>query len=176
MTEYRRFYIPNATWFFTVNLAERRNNALLVDKIDELGNTFRYVKKRKPFYMNAVVIMPDHLHCIWTLPENDGDYSVRWNLLKGHFSRKIVDGERISKSRQKRRERGLRQRRFWAHLIEDQEDYNRHVDYIHWNPVKHGYAKSVIDWPYSSFHRYLRQGIYTNDWGNGEKYDIKGIE
>ena len=80
MTEYRRFYIPNATWFFTVNLAERRNNALLVDKIDELGNTFRYVKKRKPFYMNAVVIMPDHLHCIWTLPENDGDYSVRWNL------------------------------------------------------------------------------------------------
>ena len=98
MTEYRRFYIPNATWFFTVNLAERRNNALLVDKIDELGNTFRYVKKRKPFYMNAVVIMPDHMHCIWTLPENDGDYSVRWNLLKGHFSRNIADGERISKN------------------------------------------------------------------------------
>jgi putative transposase len=111
----------------------------------------------------------------WTLPENNGDYSVRRNLLKSHFSRNIGDGEPISKSRQNP-ERGLWQRRFWAHLIEDQEDNNRHVDYIHWHAVKLGHAKNVIDWPYSSFHRYLRQGIYTNDWGNGEKYDIKGIE
>jgi len=95
-------------------------------------------------------ISPVLYHCIWILPENDGDYSVRWNLLKGHFSRNIADGEHVSKSRQKRGERGLWQRRFWAHLIEDQKDYNRHVDYIHWNPVKHGRAKNVIDWPYSN--------------------------
>ena len=106
MTEYRRFYIPKAMWFFTVNLAERKNNNLLVEKID----AFRYVKQQKCFEINAIVIMPDHLHCIWTLPENDGDYSTRWNLLKGYFSRKIPNGERISKSRQKRRERGLWQR------------------------------------------------------------------
>ena len=176
MTEYRRFYIPKAMWFFTVNLAERRNNRLLVENIELLRDAFRYVKQRKQFEINAIVIMPDHLHCIWTLPENDGDYSVRWNLLKGYFSRKIPNSERISESRQKRRERGLWQRRFCAHLIEDQDDLNRHIDYIHWNPVKHNHAKNVIDWPYSSFHRYLKQGIYTHDWGNHEKYDLKGIE
>jgi len=119
----------------------------LIEQIDVLSQAFRYVKTRKPFYMNAVVIMPDHLHCIWTLPADDGDYSMRWNLLKGCFSRKISTGERVSKSRQKRRERGIRQRRFWAHLIEDQDALNRHIDYIHWNPVKHGYVKRVMDLP-----------------------------
>ncbi|TCV83195.1 MULTISPECIES: REP-associated tyrosine transposase [Methylomonas] len=107
MTEYRRFYIPKALWFFTVNLAERKNNRLLVEQIDVLSQAFRYIKIRKPFYMNAVVIMPDYLHYIWTLPTDDGDYSTRWNLLKGYFSRKISTGERVSKSRQKRRERGI---------------------------------------------------------------------
>ncbi|AEG00037.1 REP-associated tyrosine transposase [Methylomonas methanica] len=165
MTEYRRFYIPKASWFFTVNLAQRKNNRLLIEQIDVLSQAFRYVETRKPFYMNAVVIMPDHLYCIWILPPDDGDYSTRWNLLKGYFSRQIDSGERISKSRQKRRERGIWQRRFWAHLIEDQEDLNRHIDYIHWNPVKHDYVKKVVDWPYSSFHHYVKQGIYSNDWG-----------
>ncbi|WP_370869430.1 transposase [Methylicorpusculum sp.] len=119
--------------------------------------------------------MPDHLHAIWTLPSDDGDYSVRWNMLKGRFSRAIDPGERISKSRQKRRERGIWQRRLWAHLIENQDDYNRHVDYIHWNPVKHGHVKNVSDWPYSSFHRYVRQGIYEKNWGNNEIPEIKSI-
>jgi putative transposase len=163
-------------WFFTVNLAERKNNHLLIDKIDELRNAFRYVKQRKPFHIDAIVVMPDHLHCIWTLPPDDGDFSVRWNMLKGRFSRSIDHGERISKSRQKRRERGVWQRRFWAHLIEDQEDYNRHVDYIHWNPVKHGHAKNVINWPYSSFHRFVNQGVYEENWGKSEVPDIRGIE
>lgn len=115
--------------FFTENLAERQNNHLLVEKIDSLRAAFRYVKERRPFHINAVVIMPDHLHCILTLPPNDADLSIRWNLLKGHFSSAIGKGERISESRNKRRERGSWQRRFWAHLITDQDDFNHHVEY-----------------------------------------------
>jgi putative transposase len=176
MTDYRRIYMPNATWFFTVNLAERQNNHLLVERIDSLRTAFRYVKERRPFQMNAVVIMPDHLHCMWTLPPGDADFSTRWNLLKGHFSRVITKGERISQSRSKRRERGLWQRRFWVHLITDQHDFNQHVDYIHWNPVKHGWVPRVVDWPHSSFHQFVRQGFYTTAWGHSGQFDIDANE
>ena len=176
MTDYRRFYIPNSTWFFTVNLAERQNNHLLVERIETLRASFSYVKERRPFYINAVVIMPDHLHCIWTLPPDDADFSTRWNLLKGHFSRAIDKGERVSKSRYKRRERGLWQRRFWAHLIVDQADFNNHVNYIHWNPVKHGWVQKVVDWPYSSFHKFVERGIYPNTWGYSGEFTIDGGE
>jgi len=176
MTDYRRFYIPNSTWFFTVNLAERRNNHLLIEKIDLLRASFSYVKERRAFRINAAVIMPDHLHCIWTLPPDDADFSTRWNLLKGHFSRAIDKGERVSKSRGKRRERGIWQRRFWAHLIVDQEDFNNHVDYIHWNPVKHGWVQQVIDWPYSSFHKFVKLGFYSDSWGCLEEININGGE
>ncbi|NOU22741.1 MAG: transposase [Methyloglobulus sp.] len=176
MTEYRRAYSPGSSWFFTVNLAERKGNRLLTVKIDLLREAFEYTKQRHPFRLDAVVILPDHLHCIWTLPPQDSDFSGRWNMLKGYFSRKIETGERISASRKSRRERGIWQRRFWEHLIRDQADFNRHVDYIHWNPVKHGCANKVRDWPYSSFQRYVEQGIYTEDWGNNENQDIDGIE
>jgi putative transposase len=128
MTDYRRFHIPGSTWFFTVNLAERRGNPLLVEQIGLLREAFRYVKRRKLFRMEAVVIMPDHLHCIWTLPPGDADFSTRWGLLKGHFSRALPTGERASQSRAKRRERGIWQRRFWAHLLTDQDDFNAHFD------------------------------------------------
>jgi putative transposase len=161
---------------FTVNLAYRKNNHLLIDKIDVLRDAFLYVKQRKRFHIDAIVIMPDHLHPIWTLPPDDGNYSVRWNMLKGRFSRAIDPGERISKSRRKRRKRGIWQRRLWVHLIENQGDYNSHVDYIHWNPVKHDLFKNVIDWPYSSFHRFVKQGIYEKYWGNNEKPEIKSSE
>ena len=176
MTDYRRIYLPNATWFFTVNLAERQNNHLLVEKIDSLRAAFRYVKERRPFHINAVVIMPDHLHCILTLPPNDADFSIRWNLLKGHFSRAIGKGERISESRNKRRERGLWQRRFWAHLITDQDDFNQHVDYIHWPPVKHGRVRRVVDWPHSSFHQFVAQGISPDNWGYTGEFNIYANE
>lgn len=176
MTDYRRFYIPNSTWFFTVNLAERRNNHLLVEKIDLLREAFRYVKQRKPFQVNAVVVMPDHLHCIWTLPPGDADFSIRWNMLKGHFSRAMEKGERISPSRSKRRERGVWQRRFWAHLITDQDDFNRHADYIHWNPVKHGKVRRVVDWPHSSFPRFVAAGIYPPTWGHSGEFDMDAGE
>ena len=126
--------------------------------------------------MEAVVILPDHLHCIWTLPPGDTDFSVRWNLLKGHFSRSIEKGERVSYSREKRRERGLWQRRFWEHLVRDQTDFNNHTDYIHWNPVKHGWVNQAAEWPFSSFHRFVACGIYPINWGCEGKFEIYGSE
>jgi putative transposase len=167
MADYRRFQKTGATWFFTVNLAQRRGNRLLIDHVGALRMAFSEVKHKHPFMIDAVVVLPDHLHCIWTLPQGDSDFSTRWGLIKGHFSRQIKKGERISISREKRGERGLWQRRFWEHLIRDETDYSRHVDYIHWNPVKHGWVRYVKDWPYSSFHRHVEIGIYPENWGNG---------
>jgi putative transposase len=166
MTEYRRFRHPGGTWFFTVNLAERHDNRLLIDRIDTLRSAFDHVKSKHSFEIAAAVILPDHLHCIWTLPDGDSDFSVRWSLIKAYFSRHIEKGERISQSRKKRGERGLWQRRFWEHLIRDETDYRKHVDYIHWNPVKHGHVKCVKEWPYSSFHRYVAHGVYPESWGS----------
>ncbi|MGF1547144.1 MAG: transposase [Thiotrichales bacterium] len=176
MTDYRRTYTSGATWFFTVNLAERRGNRLLIEHIQSLREAFAYVRERRPFCVEAVGILPDHLHCLWTLPPGDADYSTRWNLLKGRFSRSIASGERISRSRAKRRERGLWQRRFWEHCIRDEADFNRHVDYIHWNPVKHGWVNQVVDWPYSSFHRFVAEGTYPVDWAGNGKSEINGGE
>lgn len=166
MTEYRRYRIPGATWFFTVNLAERQGNRLLIDHVEVLRAAFVTVRERHPFQIDAIAVLPDHLHCILTLPAGDADFSTRWGLIKGNFSRRIEPGERLSESRRKRGERGLWQRRFWEHCLRDDRDYQRHVDYIHWNPVKHGLARSVKDWPYSSFHDYVRQGSYPADWGH----------
>ena len=165
MTEYRRAHVPGASWFFTVNLAQRKGNRLLVERIDLLRAAFATVRARHPFRMDAVVILPDHMHCILTLPPGDADFSTRWTLIKGGFSRAVEKGESISSNRAKRGERGIWQRRFWEHLIRDQEDFNRHADYIHWNPVKHGWTRRAADWPHSSFHEYVRRGIYPVDWG-----------
>lgn len=176
MTEYRRACRPGGTWFFTATLAERAGSNLLVDRVDDLREAFRYVRKRYPFALDAVVVLPDHLHCIWTLPPGDTDFATRWSLLKGHFSRSIEKGEPLSESRSKRRERGVWQRRFWEHLIRDEEDLARHVDYIHWNPVKHGWVRRVADWPYSSFHDFAARGVYTPDWGGDGAPDIAAGE
>jgi len=164
MTDYRRARVPGGTWFFTVNLAGRRGNRLLLERIGLLRTAFRNVLQRHSFHMDAFVILPDHLHCIWTLPPGDADFSLRWSLIKGEYSRGIEKGEWISESRSKRGERGIWQRRFWEHMIRDDEDFSRHVDYIHWNPVKHEWVNSVADWPYSSFHEYVRRGVYPIDW------------
>ncbi len=110
-------------------------------------------------------MLPEHLHCIWTLPEGDGDFSLRWRLLKSHFSRHIPCGEAVTASRQKRAERGIWQRRFWEHAIRNEGDLRNHLDYIHWNLVKHGLVDRVRDWPYSSFHKHVQQGYYDGDWG-----------
>jgi putative transposase len=173
MTNYRRVGLPGATYFFTVNLVERKGNTLLVDRIDELRAAFRYVKERHPFHIDAIVILPEHLHCIWTLPPEDANFPMRWNLIKGQFSRSIEQGERCSKSRIKRRERGLWQRRFWEHVIRGDEDLRKHIDYIHWNPVKHGWVKNVADWSYSSFHSFVARGVYSADWGHDGRFEIQ---
>jgi putative transposase len=137
----------------------------LVERIDVLRTAFRSGRARHPFHLEAAVILPDHLPCVGTLGPGDTGFSPRWSLIKGHFSRAIEKGERISQSRTKRGERGLWQRLCWEHHIRHQADFNRHVDYVHWNPVKHGWVRRVADWPHSSFHAFRRRGIYSEDCG-----------
>ena len=168
MTAYRRNFVPGATYFFTVALADRRL-ALLTDHIDALRAGFREIRLRHPFAIEAVVVLPDHLHAIWTLPEGDRDFSTRWSLIKANFSRALPRDEPVSHSRRRKRERGIWQRRYWEHTLRDARDFTRHMDYIHFNPLKHGHVGRVRDWPYSSFHRLVRLGVYPADWaGNGE--------
>ena len=128
----------------------------------------RRVKRLYPFDIVAWVVLPDHLHCVWTLPTGDADYATRWRLIKLLFSKGLPKQERLSSVRQKRKERGVWQRRFWEHTIRDDDDYRHHIDYVHWNPVKHGLVKNVSDWPYSSFHRYVKVGLYPPDWSGAE--------
>jgi len=170
MTDYRRYRLKGGTYFFTVNLAERKRN-LLTEHIDTLRSAFREIKQTHPFQIDAIVVLPDHLHTLWTLPKGDDDFSLRWRQIKSAFSREIEKGERISKSRAQKQERGIWQRRFWEHAIRNEQDYTRHVDYIHFNPVKHGYVRQVADWPYSSFHRYVRLGLCSSDWAGGVETD-----
>ncbi|RDH82032.1 MAG: transposase [endosymbiont of Escarpia spicata] len=165
MPNYRRPDTPGACWFFTVNLEQRTNQRLLVEQVDLLRSTIRKVKGDHPFQIDAIVILPEHLHAIWTLPPGDADFKTRWSLIKAGFSRALPKTEALSASRYRRGERGIWQRRFWEHQIRDEEDFRRHVDYIHWNPVKHGLAERVIDWPWSSFQRFVQNGIYPHDWG-----------
>ena len=148
---------------FTVALLERRRH-LLTENIDVLREAFRAVRKERPFCIDAIVVLPEHLHCIWTLPEGDADFSTRWRLIKARFARRLPTGERRSIRRLDKGERGIWQRRFWEHLIRNDDDLTRHVDYIHYNPVKHGWVRDVADWPYSSFQRYVRLGIYPSNW------------
>jgi putative transposase len=163
MTDYRRYRVKGGTYFFTVNLVERKRK-LLTEQVDLLRDAFRTVKNDHPFQIDAIVILPDHLHTVWTLPEGDDDFSLRWRQIKSAFSRGIGSGERISKSRTQKQERGIWQRRFWEHAIRDERDYANHLDYIHFNPVKHKLVERVIDWPYSSFHRYVRLEVYPVNW------------
>jgi putative transposase len=172
MPNYRRFTVPGATYFFTVVTNERR--PFLVDDLAKqcLREAIEVVRARYPFEVPAMVLLPDHLHTVWSLPEGDSDYSLRWRRIKGDFTERYLaqggdDGTR-SASRQKRNERGLWQRRFWEHMILDDNDFERHVDYIHYNPVKHGLVTCPSDWLYSSFHAFVRRGIYPASWGCSE--------
>ena len=166
MTNYRRNFVLGGTFFFTVNLLDRKRT-LLIDYIDELRTSFKAVATEQPFIIDAIVILPDHLHAIFTLPLSDTDYSNRWRKIKSYFSRSIAVDENISKSRQSKGERGIWQRRFWEHTIRDDIDLKQHIDYIHFNPIKHGYCEKSIDWPYSSFQRFVDKDVYPKDWGKG---------
>jgi putative transposase len=132
-----------------------------------LRDELRKIRRDRPFTIDAMVVLPDHLHCIWQLPPGDDDYPKRWRLIKARFSRRIERGERVSASRQRKGERGIWQRRYWEHAIRDERDYHRHVDYIHCNLAKHGYAHTPQEWPYSSFSTWVRRGSLPDDWAAG---------
>jgi len=181
MTAYRRHRVPGGTYFFTVNLYDRRSR-LLTSNIDLLRDAVRKVHARAPFHIDAWVVLPDHLHSVWTLPEDDLNYSGRWQAIKTAFSKQIPAGEFRSASRDGKGERGIWQRRFWEHTIRDDHDYAAYVDYVHFNPVKHGLVANAADWRYSSFHRAVAMGLYQADWAGGgaelrdggERYDGQG--
>lgn len=160
---YRRSNTPGGTYFFTVNLADRQSK-LLAAHIDALRTAVRQVRTKHPFGIIAWVVLPDHLHAVWSLPPDDADFSTRWMLIKAGFSRQVTSEESVNSSRARKGERGIWQRRFWEHQIRDDNDLQRHVDYIHINPVKHGYVDRASAWPWSSLHRYIRHGLLSEDW------------
>ncbi|ASA60658.1 MULTISPECIES: REP-associated tyrosine transposase RayT [Enterobacteriaceae] len=161
MSEYRRYYLKGGSWFFTVNLRNRRSQ-LLTTQYQTLRNAIIKVKRARPFEINAWVVLPEHMHCIWTLPESDDDFSSRWREIKKQFTHAC----------------GLKniwQPRFWEHAIRNTKDYRHHVDYIYINPVKHGWVKQVCDWPFSTFHRDVARGLYPIDWA-GDITDLSAGE
>jgi putative transposase len=170
MSLYRRASAPGGLFFFTVNLADRRSQRL-IQYIDVLRQVYRAVARELPFATLAICILPDHLHALWRLPPGDGDFSRRWQRIKAGFSRTFAASVGRSQSKQRRGEKGIWQRRFWEHQIRNDIDLQRHVDYIHYNPVKHGLVRQVADWPHSSFHRYVRQGMLPPDWAGGTHRD-----
>lgn len=166
MPDYRRAWQPGGTWFFTVNLL-RRNSDLLVRHIGLLRSTVADVRRRHPFDIHAWSVMPDHLHCVISLPAHDTDFALRWRMIKAGFSKGLPATEYRSAARLRRGERGIWQRRYWEHLIRDEKDFAAHVDYVHINPVKHGLVASVALWPHSTFHRLVATGVYPADWAGG---------
>jgi putative transposase len=163
MPNYRRLRVPGATYFFTVALADRRRR-LLVEHIGLLRASFLATHDARPYHMLAFAILPDHLHCMWRLPQGDTDNGRRWAQIKSGFSRNLAACEWRPARRIARRERGIWQRRYWEHLVRDDDDLRRHMDYIHFNPVKHGHAARAGDWPHSSFHAWVERGAYPADW------------
>jgi putative transposase len=170
VSDYRRLYIPGGTYFFTVVTHERQS--LFVDplRVKQLRQAFRYVKARRPFTIVAAVVLLDHLHCLWQLPDGDCDFSTRWQMIKTEFSRRIPTPTRKDGSKT------IWQPRFWEHVIRDEEDFRRHLDYIHYNPVKHGLVSAPAAWPYSSFRRFVRMSWYDADWGTQEPENLSDLE
>jgi putative transposase len=173
--QYRRITAPGGTFFFTLVTYERRSIFSDDGAVEQLRQAFRYVLLKHPFTIQAAVVLPDHLHMLWRLPPGDSDYSLRWRLIKSHFAHRWEEGKDTptTGSRRLKGERAVWQRRFWEHLIRDDRDLQRHVDYIHYNPVKHGLVRAPVEWKYSSFHDYVKQGLYPRDWGQGEALVIE---
>jgi len=169
MPDYRRAWHPGGTYFFTVNLLQRQGNNLLTRHIDLLRQTVRSVRQRHPFRIHVRVVLPEHLHCVIELPPEDADFATRWRLIKMGFSKAMPRDEKLSAVRARRGERGIWQRRYWEHQIRDEADYRAHMDYVHINPVGHGLVKSVTDWPYSTFHHLVAEGVYPADWAGGKE-------
>jgi putative transposase len=169
MPNYRRARIPGASYFFTLALADR-NSSLLTDRIDDLRCAYAETVRVEPVFCDAMVILPDHLHAVWTLQPGDAGFSERWRKIKHRFSRKVgrtAHPTRMSASKIAKRERGLWQRRFWEHVIRDEADYRAHVAYCWGNPVKHGLVETAVEWPFSSIHRDIRLGRVDPEWAGG---------
>jgi putative transposase len=176
MSNYRRANIKGGTYFFTV-VAFRRQRFLCDDNVRiALRNAVRDTQAAHPFTIDGWVLLPDHLHCIWTLPPDDADFGKRWAMIKRYVTKQcgpsLHRGNLMTDSKRRRNECTLWQRRFWEHQIRDETDFQRHMDYIHYNPVKHGYVKRAVDWPHSTFHRYVASGVYHADWGGTQETTV----
>ncbi|MGO8754265.1 MAG: REP-associated tyrosine transposase [Gallionellaceae bacterium] len=169
MSEYRRAFLAGGCYFFTVVTHERRPWLTGESAIERLRQAFRRVMEDRPFAIEAIVILPDHLHCIWQLPKGDNDFPERWRQIKRFVS------VGMKSPLNARREKTLWQRRYWEHLLRNEEDWRHHMDYIHYNPVKHGYSKRPVDWPYSSFRQAVARGWYEASWGEQEPAAIAGM-
>ncbi len=161
---YRRLHVAGGTYFFTV-VAYDRGTDLFVRNIDLLRHTVEVARRRRPFAIIAAVVLPDHLHMVWRLPDDDADNATRWSLIKAGFSR-ATPRQADEPQRRSKRERCLWQRRYWEHLIRNDDDLARHVDYVHYNPVKHGLVATPSDWPHSSLRRYIQRGVLAPDWAS----------
>jgi putative transposase len=175
MTHYRRTTQAGATYFFTVVTYRRRAFLCNDDVLKALRDAIDKTRTQYPFTIDAWVILPDHMHAIWTLPPEDADFATRWRLIKRYLTlacgASLHEPHLMTTSKIKHRESTLWQRRYWEHLIRDDDDYAKHMDYVHFNPVKHALVNRVMDWPHSSFHRYVKQGLYAVDWGLAVKVD-----
>ena len=176
MPNYRRGSLKGGTYFFTVVTYRRQQILCNKNIMAALRNGIQDARKHHPFEINGWVLLPDHIHCIWTLPANDANFSIRWAIIKRTVSKQCGPSLQregwVNESRLRRKESALWQRRFWEHQIRDECDYERHMNYLHFNPVKHGYVKSVADWPHSTFHRYVNQGVYEKDWASNDSDTI----
>jgi putative transposase len=162
-------------YFFTINLLERHSD-LLIRHIEALREAVRRTRAERSFHIDGWVVLPDHLHCVLTLPPGDDDFSNRIKAIKIRFVRAVEPNERRSSVRIARGERGIWQRRFWEHALRDEGDYARHMDYVHYNPVKHGHVTAVVQWPYSTFHRWVKAGVYPVGWGGDGATDVPAGE
>jgi putative transposase len=177
MPDYRRAWHPGGMYFFTVNALRRRDNDLLVRHVELLRDVVRMVRRAHPFVIHGWVVLPDHMHCVIELPHGNADFAMRWRLIKAGFSKQLPATERRSDVRLARGERGIWQRRYWEHLIRDEADFAAHLDYLHFNPVKHGFVARVADWPYSTFHRLVGEEVYPCDWSGSAAADaLPGLD
>ncbi|HZN29727.1 MAG TPA: transposase [Xanthobacteraceae bacterium] len=166
---YRRVHFAGATYFFTLVTERRRPLFREAATVALFLGALQRVRSRHPFEVDAYVVLPDHLHVLWTLPEGDANFSTRWRLVKEAFTRSYVKTHGApgrSESRRSKGEQGIWQRRFWEHTVRDETDFARHLDYIHINPVHHGLATAPRDWPHSSFHEWVQRGVYDVTWGS----------
>lgn len=166
---YRRAAIPGATYFFTLVVHERKRLFDLPDNVRRWRDAVAHCALRRPFIVEAEVILPDHIHVLWSLPEGDSDYATRIRLIKTRVTKELAGSEAPSSpSRRSKGERDIWQRRYWEHVIRDERDFQTHLDYIHYNPVKHGLATRPADWPHSTFSDWVEKGSYDPRWGSDE--------